>query len=397
MLRSKELAKMLCNLHENKLVDSHIRDYVSKWIVTLLMSENSSKATEFPVIKKKIRDEILDTPTKYVRRSSFYMVMKVLLQHNLTLELGKHLGKLLYKIVMLKFISDQCNLFNRQSFQLRNTELISLVSQTLSKLGRRIEKLSIDSDSLKELCDRIVSNACSVIHETRLKIDNQIEIMQNADEKQSKLSRLKKLNFEADINQKVEKLRKYLKEQTFEPNENRSNDMLNIKTYKRFRNERIDLRQFHKCSDAIQHNLAISEFENQILYHLNLGSFNFSPNDLQTSCNAYIECAGKFYGNDSLGHSKMVLVLLKMLAMLDKIATKAHPMLLKHRSGINPHLINSLLLPYFIDMKIAHELEMYFHERNKVARFPSLIEETTVTPSSFSAKFLKINKYNQFY
>lgn len=168
MLQSKELAKMLCNLHENKLVDSHIRDYVSKWIVTLLMSENSSRATGFPVIKKKIRDEILDTPTKYVRRSSFYMVMKVLLQHNLTLELGEHLGKLLYKIIMLKFISDQCNLFNRQSFQLHN---IDLVTQALAKLARRIEKLSTNSDSLKELSERIVSNACSVIHETRLNID----------------------------------------------------------------------------------------------------------------------------------------------------------------------------------------------------------------------------------
>lgn len=383
MLRSKEFAKMLFNLHENKLVDSHIRDYVSKWIVTLLMSENSSRAKGFPVIKKKIRDEILDTPTEYVRRSSFYMVIKVLLQHNLTLELGEHLGKLLYKIIMLKFITDQCDLFNRQSIQFSNIEL---VTQALAKLARRIEKLSTNSDSLKELSERIISNACNVIHETRLNIDKQIEKMQTIDERQSKLPPLKNLDFEADINQTVETLRKYLRQPMIEPNNNSSNDMLNIKTYKRFQNKHIDLRQFHKCSDVIQLNLAISDFEHQILYRTNIENFDSKPHELRTFCIAYIQCAERFYGNDPLGHSKMVLVLLKMLAMLDEIATKAYPMLLEHRSGINPNIINSLLLPSFSDMKIAHELEMYFRKRNKKAKFPSLIEESEVTPQSFSAR-----------
>lgn len=390
MLRSKELSKMLWNLHENKLVDSHIRDYVSKWIVTLLMSETSSKATGFPIVKKKIRDEILSTPTEYVRRSSFYMVMKVLLQHSLILELkDEHLGKLLYKIIMLKFISDQCNSFNQQSVQLLNIEL---VSQALAKLARRIEKLSTTSDSLKELSDQIVSSACTVIKNTRAKIDKRIQEMQITDEKQSKIALLNNLNFEADIEQKVEKLRKYLKEQRYEPNEHSSNDMLKIKIYKRFRNERIDLGQFKRCSDGIQLNFVLSDFENQILYHSNLEQSDFRPDELRTTCSAYIDCAGPFHRHDPLGYSKMMLVLLKIVAMLDKIATKAHPMLLKHRSGIDPNAIGSLLLPHFIDLKIAHELETYFLKRNEAASCPSLIEETTISSDSFSAKFGAENK-----
>lgn len=385
---------MLWYLQENKLVDSHTRDYVSKWMVTLLMSENSSRANGFPVVKKKIRDEILDTgaPTEYVRRSNFYMVMKVLLQHNLILELGEQLGKSLYKIVMLKFISDQCNLFNRRPIECNNIEL---VSQALAKVARRIEKLSTQSDSLKELCERIVRNACTVIHETRLNIDKQIKKMQTIDEGQSKFPTLKILDFEADINQKVEKLHKYLRKQTTETSENNANDMLNIKIYKRFSNERCYLAQFHENSDVIQLNLALSDFENQILYHSNLESFEREPKELRAICNEYIRCAATYYKNDPLGHSKMMLVLLKLLAKLDKIATTSNPLLLEHRSGINPNIIDSLLLPQLVDMEIAHELQTYFNERNKVAWLPSLIEEATVSAGSFPARLGSRNKQIQ--
>ncbi|XP_031636747.1 uncharacterized protein LOC116349465 [Contarinia nasturtii] len=394
ILRSKEFADMLLYLYENKLVDSHIRDYVSKWLATLLMNESSSlnvTPSNFPVIKKKIRDEILETNTEYVRRSSFYMCVKVMLQHSLTCQLGEASGKLLYKIIMLKFITDQCDHFNQPWQKELNVEL---VAQVLAKLARRVEKLpTIGKCELffTELKDRIKLQACSVIHETRLKIDKSIENLQIADEKRSKLSPLVDLNFEADVIQRVSKLHRYLKDRSMGFMQNGHNDTINVKTYKRYYTDQGDpierLKYEKRTIDEVENNLFISDFENYVLYKINVNQSNLQPNTLRASCKAYIEYSETFYKNDPLGYSKMILVSLKIIAILDKIATTTYPLLLEHSSGINPKIVNYLLLPKCIDMQIAYELEIYFLRRNKVATYPSLIEETQVTERSFSAKF----------
>lgn len=406
MLCSHEFAKMLCYLHDNKLVDSHIRDYVSKWLVTLLTNENSSIATAFPVITKKIRDEILDTPTKYVRRSSFYMVIKVLLQHSLTCELGQESGKLLYKIIMLKFIADQC--CGLVSITPLNIEL---TTQVLAKLARRIEKIeSTDTDEFKDFKKSIIDSTCSIVHDSRLKIDGHTEQLQSYYKNQSKLRPLISVNFEKDIIQRAasqsnSKLRIHLNHRKNEciTNYDSNHNWINLKAYKRYYTDRGDLKKY-PISDVVigdndfENNLIISEFENCILYDFDIGdAFYFESNELRSMCNGYLVCVNKSDKIDPLAYSKTMLVTLKIIAMLDKKATSAYPMLLEHQTGINPSIFNYLLLPSQIDMQIAYDLEMHFQRRNEKATHPSLIEENEVTAESFSAKFgatnLKMQKF----
>lgn len=141
-------------------------------------------------------------------------------------------------------------------------------------------------------------------------------------------------------------------------------------------------------ADDFVDNLAISEFENCILYNLNNDdAFDFEPNELRAMFTGYLNRVKNSNRNDPIAHSKMALVALKMLAMLDKKATSAYPMLLQHHSGVNPKIIDSLLLPPFIDMQIAYDLKIYFHRRNERATYPSLIEEAAITSNSFSTRF----------
>lgn len=63
----------------------------------------------------------------------------------------------------------------------------------------------------------------------------------------------------------------------------------------------------------------------------------------------YASFAESKYSGNQLFISRMILVRLKMLSILDYYAARKHPLLVQH-----PDIITSLLLSQRIDMKIAH-------------------------------------------
>lgn len=112
MLESKEFAKYLIDLCENsgKFTDQTDTnsedgvDLIAQWLLPTLGNRSSQMATpaEFPVVSKKIRDEILGD-RKPFRRSAYWTISKVLLQLGLTIEYGGKRGILLYKLIMLRY------------------------------------------------------------------------------------------------------------------------------------------------------------------------------------------------------------------------------------------------------------------------------------------------------
>ncbi|XP_031621557.1 uncharacterized protein LOC116339677 [Contarinia nasturtii] len=392
MLRSIEFAHQLCFLYETD-PKTKGRDYISKWLVTVLMNENSTTPSEqqFPSITKKIRDEVLGEPKNHFRRSGFYMCVKVMLQHNLTHEIGHESAKILYKIIMLQFLSRQCDFFNEKLCKTLN---IDLVTQLMAKMARRIEKLSeMEDGQFKELKERIIRNATNTIQEARLKVDKQIECLESTDAEKSLLTPLVDINFEAGVFQRVPKLRAHLKDRINGTSQGIDTPALQVKTYKRHYMKQPNPPSvcFGQFNDEIDKNLFITDFENWILYELKIDETHYGPNVLREWCLAYVPQAESFYKGDQLGVSKSVLVALKMLAMLDEQATKAHSMLLEHNSGVNTQVIDTLLLPHTIDMQIAYELEQYFNYRNLKGTGPSLIGERNATVNSFSHKYAANN------
>lgn len=221
MLRSEEFANQLIVLSEQSPIGSNKqRNYVSKWLLTLLADDSSTTASskEFPIITKKIRDETLgETHKNYFRRSSHYMCAKVLLQHSLTMQLGAETGKYLYKIVMLKFLIQMCSFYTSPDCDTFN---IDLLSQMIAKMARRIEKLADltmpdditaeKKDEMTDFYDETIDEAKETISAIRARIDRQIEDFQNEDEEKARLDPLSDLDLEADVRQMMPTLRSYL-------------------------------------------------------------------------------------------------------------------------------------------------------------------------------------------
>lgn len=106
----------------------------------------------------------------------------------------------------------------------------------------------------------------------------------------------------------------------------------------------------------------------------------------------YREYAEEKYKGNAVMTSRMILVHLKLIAVIDRRATIEYPLLKKHRSGINSNIITSLLLPQRSDMETALHLEKYFRMRNESACNPSLIEEKNVGETSFSVNYAQENE-----
>lgn len=397
MLRSREFANQLCVLNEIPTLGDKRLDWVSKWLIALLMDETSTMTTEaeFPRITKKIRDEIWGNSVSYFRRSTFYMSLKAIVHHSLTLQLGAGAGKTLYKIFMLKFLAGTCDPYiGCTRFN------IDLLSQMSAKLARRIEKLSnmmiADDDNLADLFNETINVAKDTIKRIHKKIDAQITTKLKIVEKHAKLPVLCGLDFEADICYKTRKLEERTKtrdQNATQAAENGFKPAIFI-TYERY------IGTFNRSlpnpevistvpKSSIAERIFWIDFERLVLYRMKIGDNIPSFEHVRTWSIAYAQFTASKYNNNQLFISRMTLVRLKLIAMLDEQATKNFPLLKEHYSGIIPEIINDLLLPQSEDMKIAHEVEQYFRRRDDRAIDPSLIAEKGVTENSFSVKYAK--------
>lgn len=403
LLRSIEFANQLWTLHNEVPKNSSNFEFVSNWLVTALCDEDAEMASrdEFPVVVKKLRDEALGkTPQFAFRRSRLYMCMNALLQHNLTMQLGAETGKLLYKGIMLQFITKICD-----AFKTPTTFDVGLMIQMMAKLARRAEKLSalVDqfdehlSDEIDEMITCAIHNTKTTIKALRRKIDAHIDKLQSEDEKSAQLPPLTELNFETDVKQKVPKLRDYLDKRESEAVA-MSYTSKNTKKYLRHKFDVFNAppaNYFGECSDKTEINLRLIDLEKWISYDVDSDDFEMDAKTIRDLSITYAKTAAPFYEGDPFATSIMILVRLKLISMLDKIACNEISLMSKFHSAINPNIIKTLLLHQRNDLEIASELEDYFTERNERASGPSLIGEKSVSTASFSSVYAAQNETMQ--
>lgn len=395
MLKSHEYSNQLCFFVENFPVGKQL-DSVSKWLTTLLMDATSSvpDENEFPIIKKKIRDEICGgNKVDPFQRSSFYMIVKAMLQHSFTMQYkgGPVAGKLFYKIFMLKFLVGTCVPYMKYtSFN------IDLLSQAIAKLARRMEKLSCleIADDLNDLYTHTIGEAKETIRMIREKIDAHIEQAHQKYEQNTKLPILTELNIESDICYESHKLQSYLNKRVHD--ENLVSTSIGFKSpkftsYKRHfqHGDMPDPMSIDKIKNPIELRIFWLSFERKILYETEMDNNQLSGEDIRSWSFAYAKYAEENYKNNQVLISRMLLVRLKMIAILDMKATNEHTILKEHSSGIDPEIIKYLLLHHSKDMKIAYDIEEHFRKRNDFADYPGLIEqEEEFSDRSFSCKFV---------
>ncbi|XP_055297736.1 uncharacterized protein LOC129566134 [Sitodiplosis mosellana] len=398
MLRSEEFANQLCLLCEHlPIEESKKRNHVSKWLLTVLTNERSTTASpeEFPIITKKVRDvKVGETKVNYFQRCAVYMSVKVMLQHSLTMHLGPETGKFIYKIVMLKFLIAMCTSYKYSECDTFN---IDLLSQMIAKLGRRIEKLSenvpdsiAESLEYNEFYNVSIDDAKHTIAVIRSKINDRIQRIQFEDEQKSRLRPLRDLNFEADTCHTMPRLREYLGERLTEMPQSASHSRYSVKPYRRYQNRRHTGSQAHAPAGHDEKFYWIG-YENYVLHEMSRKDEEMCAQEMRQQLIDYREYAEEKYKRDPVMYSRLILVHLKLIAVLDRRATMEYPLLKKHRSCINSNIFSSLLLLQRIDMETALHLEKYFRMRNESAFNPGLIEEKMVSEASFSVKFAREN------
>lgn len=422
LIQSENFAHQLCCLHQapttaNK--NEQLKDCIG-WLMMTLCRNRIIDNSSFPRITKKIRDEAiaidpmhLDSKNgpEHFQRSDYYMSMKVLLQLNLTQEMGTETGKFVYKIIMLRFITKLCAEFGDVlAFPVLKMDLMT---QLVAKIARRIEKLSgmmdMDEDEQEEKLEikekfvdfyqQTIETAKTTISNIRIRIDNQIHQLQENYKKRAQLQPLIELDFDADINQKVEHLRAYLNERNVNMSNNTERNLpksrKSIQKLLRHRGDNLSLDRFQKGNNEIENQLQLCDIENAFLYNCDLHQNRFDCAHLHDWFVAYSTAVLNTYADDPLGISRMMLVRLKLFAMIDRLARHAHPLLDEHRIGINTAVFDILLLPQLEDMKIVHQLRKYFDERDASAKHPGLIEKRDVLTDSFAVRFVEQNHYMQ--
>lgn len=391
-MRSREFATQLYTLHQNDVKNPSDFNLVSKWLISTLTDENTEVAThdEFPVIVKKLRDDVFGQSGVWFRRSRLYMSAKSILQHGLTIRFGYERGKILYKTIMLKFLVQMSNICGaKKNHNLDN----GLIVEMMAKLARRINKLCDLDDESTDIVLPAINDAKKAIKAMRTKVNLHIDQLQSADEKNATLLPLTNLHFYKDVEQKVPKLHEHLTERNYTTDKVSEKNSKNFPKYNRHNFQHFDElpdKYFGDYSNEIERSLRLIDFENWALYQLRTDD-NVNIEKFRIFLIAYAVFTKLFYEGDPLAISRMVLVQLKLIAVLDKNVCEKIPLLLKHRSGINPAIIKTLLLPQRLDMAIADELEEYFKERNE-APGPSLIEETQITNESFSSVYAAQNE-----
>lgn len=372
--------------------------YVSKWLVAFLTNEDSTvvTGTDFPKIIKKIRDDVIfkggDLP---FRRSGLWMVMKVALRLNLETEFKGDAANFIYKIIQIRLASRMCEFLLRREYQTIDAEL---AMQMLAKVARKLDKLSTFSKtSVKELkCQSLYSLVTTASKQTilkvREKINDQFIKLDLFDRREALLKPLDDIDFQRDTIHKIPSLSTYITTRMQSRNASSVKSLLEPQPIPRHRIDVLHFPNFEFAAGTTEVNmtLLLADVENWIRENSNKCTAEnvLSLRDLAIK---YGTAAKKHYKNDPLGGSRMILAILQIIRMLDKIAIEEYSLLDQHHSGINPRIIEDLLLPSRDQLKTASNLERYFEQRNFDAPFPALNAEEKVTPESFSYRYAESN------
>lgn len=383
--------------------------------MALLADMNSATASthDCPVITKKVRHELVgENKQKHFRRSRVYMSTKVLLQHSLTMKLGEELGKFVYKIVMMKFFTELCKPYIERG---RVTFDIDLLGDMIAKMARRIEKL-LDirpdqlSDEYVQFLELTIQRSKQTIKSIRHKIEIQIRKIQHIDEKRS-IKPLKRLDFQSDVRHKIPTLEEYLNERIMHVTNidggANGGPEFQVKSYRRHFTAAVDwpavevIGEINVNADeanstkehdgGLERRLFWMDFENVILYG---GDLNDKSADvLRSWALEYLKYGEQTYTDNQLSMSRMLLVYLKIIETLDRRLSSDGPyqLLREHSTCVNAQIFEALLLPQRVDMEIAYILQQYFETRNQDDAGPGLVDEKTVSDSSFSVQFAKQN------
>lgn len=296
--------------------------YISQWLMAVVSNRSTEVNGKYPLISKKMRDEIIKHEQKLpFRRSGLYMAMKVFLQLGLTIELGEERGKLLYKLVMLSFMLPSYN----------TTIADDIATQMIAKISRRMDKivsLAASTDNLGNDLICAMNDVKTATHKrvrfVRKVLDKKFEKIQAEAQKRSNLIKMPRLAFEQDIVHQMKRTLEYTTQRKAEivsnavSETNKTRGMTRHQWHDKSLPDLDQMRRFEynyhdEGNSGVNKLLFLADVEHWVLDTLHKGCPNLDATYLHQLGTKYMGEAQKIYKNDCIGYSRMVLVMLKII------------------------------------------------------------------------------------
>lgn len=337
MLKSKEFAEQIQTLNDTTMERAMAKStkvgrefseqrnvphpmYVSQWLTAVASNRSTVVNQQFPMITKKMRDEIIKGKTAVpFRRSGFYTTMKVLLQLGLTIELGEERGKFVYKLVMLSFMLPAYN----------EKIDVEIAVQMMAKIARRMDKIQMYANTIQHQLDNglvglknsVILTAQNVLQKAHSSLEEKFrEIQENEKKTSHTLKAMPKMAFDEDIIHAFPNTIQYIRARIAERKTREVYADRNVGKQVRHRwgdRSLPDVRKLSSCSYSYQKaemQFYLSDVENWVLYELdNVEVDHDLSKYLQELASGYMSTAVSCYRSDGVAYSQMVLTMLKII------------------------------------------------------------------------------------
>ncbi|KAJ3055431.1 hypothetical protein HK097_010525 [Rhizophlyctis rosea] len=347
--------------------------YIMDWLFAALNCNPEIPSDSFPVVTKKIRDDIQwHSALLPFRRSGMWMSIKGALAPSFAHVYGEKEGKVLYKAFMLQYYVGLCDMAIHHQLE------SEVRLQQIQKVARRMEKLehlSIGMVGVADLVKQVIGNAAGTVRTVseRLRVDwNQIV---EEDRSRSKAVIPPSLNFNADLVHCLKNATPHIKAASTEPVQTQKPAEFVPPMWKRFADS--------PNVSVVQQIWGDADIGG-ILHEVEIWVREQSENDLPDSAvdyyklfEAYLQKAEGYYQGDPVGSSRLMLAAIDMVIILDKLAVHKHPFLRDHQTGLSnldAGVLQKLLLPQEADLKHLLWVELYIRGRDGRASYESILD-----------------------
>lgn len=339
LIQSDVFIEQICKLNETKhkpmtektnggdalakgLADVSDPKYVTDWLIGAASNCNS-RVNEFKGISKKMRDD----PGQGFRRSGLWITMKVILQLGLTVTFkSPSHAKHMYKLIMLKFMCKLCTHFTQYSVVSKDNHSTDIAVEIIAKIARRVDKLQIGEGSKQstiDLTNTVKAEAIDCISRVRQILDGIHKQVQSREDDRSKLSALNRLAFDQHIVHDLSDFMKYLEDRKVcnEPKAEKTQTEEALRVDVVFDPENAPNFELMTNPGTVKERLRwLNDVENWVLQHMERTG---KPLDLSYLHSVFMKYSAEstvLYKDDPLGHSRMVLTMLKIIKVSISVA-----------------------------------------------------------------------------
>ncbi|XP_065660133.1 uncharacterized protein LOC136084025 isoform X2 [Hydra vulgaris] len=373
--------------------------FVISWLLGA-MSGTMQGVKNCICVHKVIRDDVfyageLETPW---RRSGEWFAIKCVLQLMLETELGSVEGNVVYKsmmiYIMISFLDNLPYTFDDNDIIM---QILSKVSRRMAKLNNRIwgeNSYSVIDDKVlskktSQWIEVVFKKAHNVLQRKRKEADKRwsehinicSKLLPNSNIYQARDHISHKLNEEAifRIKQAFQKTKELSLHVSIPKCKNRWNDFTTLFDI----NLLVSVAQNNQCEEILwdfEMWVKNSLWKNCKLNYLQF--FEYSVQIFDLICK-YFEISLKFYENDPVGSSRMILTIFLIIAVLDSTAIMEWPLLSEYHSSFDENYFDSLLIPHYEDIKYLQAVRIYFITRNMQSKYPCILSNYNVNSIGF--------------